>query len=130
MNSVFAGSQTNTLKRLEEVSKHDIFRRTVTTIVYSTCSLQRNYVTVDDYYKHLQELHENIVYTEHTIPTKEQYEVHWGRYRELYDDQVRILRDGSYKTRITMALQSMPKVKHLVLSSALWESPAHPLYAA
>jgi hypothetical protein len=129
IDTVFAGSQTNTLQRLEEIATHDIFRKTVTTVVYSTCSLSRNYATVDEYYEHLQELQEHPLRSKDTIPTKEQCEVYWGKYRELYDDQVRVLRDGSDKTRITMALQSMPNVKHLVLSCAAWESPAHPLYA-
>jgi hypothetical protein len=43
-------------KRLEEIATHDIFCKTVTTVVYSTCSLRRNYATVDEYYEHLQEL--------------------------------------------------------------------------
>ena len=56
IDTVFAGSQTNTLQRLEEIATHDIFRKTVTTVVYSTCSLSRNYTTVDEYYEYLQEL--------------------------------------------------------------------------
>ena len=129
MDSVFAGSQTNTLKRLEEISEHDIFRKIVTTVVYSICSLRRDYAIVDEYYEHLRELQELKIYAEDTIPRKEQCEVYWGKYRELYDDQVRVLRDGSEKTRITIALQRMPNVKHLVLLCVVWKSLAYPLYS-
>jgi hypothetical protein len=132
IDTVFAGSQTNTLQRLEEIARHEIFCKSVTTVVYSMCPLRRDYATVDEYYEHLQELQELqgfIIHAGKTIPTKEQCEVYWCKYRELYDDQVRVLRDGSYKTRITMALQTMPNAKHIVLACAAWESPAHPLYS-
>jgi hypothetical protein len=74
IDTVFAGSQTNTLQRLEEIATRDIFRKTVTTVVYSTCSLSRNYTTVDEYYEHLQELQEHPLRSKDTIPTKEQCE--------------------------------------------------------
>jgi hypothetical protein len=69
------------------------------------------------------------MHSEDAIPTKEQCEVYWGKYRQLYDDQVRVLRDGSEKTQTTIALQRMTNAKYLVLSGAAWKSPAHPLYA-
>lgn len=128
VDSVFAGSQTKTLERLEEIAQHDVFSKTVTTVVYATCSLRRGYETVDEYYEHLQELKRP--YSEDTIPTKEQCKLYWGRYQDIYNDQVRVLRDGSDKARIAFALQRLPNLKHLVLSCTAWESPTHPLHAA
>ena len=131
IDSVFAGSQTNTLERLEAISKHDIFCKAITTVVYSTCSLRRDYATVGEYYEDLYQLRGRVMLEENrnTIPTKERCEVYWGKYREVYDDQLRVLQDNSDKTRITIALQSMPNIKHLVLSGDAWKSPAHPLHS-
>jgi hypothetical protein len=127
IDSVFAGSQTNTLERLEEIAKHDIFSRTIRTVVYSTCSLPRNYATVKEYYAHLKQLWNR--FKGETMPKKKQCTVYWTKYQDVYNDQVRVLRDGSEKTRIALALQRMPNVEHLVLSCDAWKSPAHPLHA-
>lgn len=127
IDSVFAGSQTNTLERLEEIAKHDIFSKTVTTVVYAACSLPRNYATVEEYYDHLEELWD--LFKTGRIPTERQCKVYWAKYQDVYNDQVGVLRDGSDKTRIALALQRMPNVQHLVLSCDAWKSPAHPLHA-
>jgi hypothetical protein len=63
------------------------------------------------------------------MPTREQCKVYWAKCQDVYNDQVRVLRDGIETTRIALALQRMPKVQHLVLSWDAWKSPAHPLHA-
>jgi hypothetical protein len=50
INVAIAGSQTETLKRLEAIVGHDGFRKAITTVVFLVCSLEREYATINDYY--------------------------------------------------------------------------------
>lgn len=123
LDTAIAGSQTATIERLEAIAKHAVLRTTVTTIVYSACSLNREFSTVGDYYEDLRMRHR---YSGKQLPTIEQCERHWVEYQRIYRDQVE-LQKGEDKIRIQSALRHMPNVKHLVLSGTAWKLSSHPL---
>ena len=50
---VIVGSETKTLESADEISKHPLFRNHITTVVYATCSLRRDYANLDNYYEDL-----------------------------------------------------------------------------
>lgn len=98
-------------------------RTTVTTVVYSVCSLNREFSTVDDYY---EDVHMRYRSLGKQLPTLEQCKRHWIEYQRIYRDQVE-LQKGDDKIRIQNALRHMPNVKPLVLSGTAWKLTSHPL---
>jgi len=123
VDTVYVGSQTKTLDRSNNrIAKHPVFRQTVRTIVYSTCSLDY-YATPEEY---IEDVWERTRYLEHRRPTKDQCRRYWRQHQELYEDQVETLQRG-HERCIKYALRRMPNIEHLVFSGTAWQSLAHPL---
>ncbi|KFY03555.1 hypothetical protein V490_00136 [Pseudogymnoascus sp. VKM F-3557] len=114
-----------TLKRLEAIARHDRFKASITTVLFSVCSLERKFATVNDYYEELSSRYRG---SKQQIPTLRQCEQHWHDYQNIYNDQVELQRCND-RIRIQNALRHMPNVKHLVLSGTVWKLPSHPLNA-
>ena len=126
IDTAIVGSQTETLERFKAIARHHVFSKTVTTVVFSACPLEREYATADEYY---QDLRTNYTGSKN-IPTREQCERHWREYQILYKDQAKLQREGDDETSIREALQYMPKIKHVVMSSRTWKLASHPLNKA
>ncbi|KFY02574.1 hypothetical protein O988_02073 [Pseudogymnoascus sp. VKM F-3808] len=124
IDTAIAGSETETLKRLEAIAKHDRFRTAITTVIFSVCSLGCGYATVGDYYA---ELSWRYRYSKEKIPALDQCEQHWRDYQTIYKDQAECQQGGDDKRRIKNALRHMPNIKHLVISTNAWELASHPL---
>jgi hypothetical protein len=124
INIAIAGSQTETLERLEAIARHGGFRKAITTVIFSVCSLEREYTTVNDYYDELSTRYED---SEKQLPTLEQCEEHWYDYQKVYKDQAELQRVSDDERRIRVALSHMPNINHLVLSSDAWKMGIHPL---
>lgn len=124
IDTVIAGSETETLKRLEAIAGDDRFRTAITTVIFSVCSLGYGYATVDDYY---DELSSRYRYSREKIPALEQCEQHWHDYQTIYKDQAECQQGGDDRQRIKNALRHMPNIKHLIISTNAWELVSHPL---
>lgn len=124
MDTAIAGSETETLKWLEAIARHDRFRGFITTVVYSVCSLECGYATINDYHEELSSHYRG---SKHQIPTLQQCEQHWHNYQNVYKDQAERQHGGDNERRIQNALRYMPNIKHVVLSSNAWEQASHPL---
>jgi hypothetical protein len=112
------------LERLEAIAGHDGFRKAITTVVFSVCSLEREYATINDYYDQLRTRYEG---SEKQLPTLEQCEEHWRDYQKVYKDQAELQHGGDDERRIQNALCHMPNINHLVLLSNAWKVGIHPL---
>ena len=124
LDTAIAGSQTETIERFEAIAAHELFSIHVKTVIFSVCSLEREYATVSDYYN---ELHTRYEDSEKQLPTLEQCEQHWNDYQKAYKDQAELQERGDDERRIQNALRLMPNVNHLVLSSNAWKMGIHPL---
>lgn len=124
IDTVIAGSQTKTLERFEEISKHNDFHNNITTVIFSTLSFRCDYATVDQYY---EDLVSRTRWVQAKLPTKTQCIPFWRSYQEVYKDQREIQWNGDDETRIVNAIHRMPNIKHLQLSGSTWKSSAHPL---
>lgn len=124
IDAAIAGSETETLKRLEAIAGHNRFRTSITTLIFSVCSLRCGYATVDDYYN---ELRSRYRYSAEKIPSLEQCEKHWHDYQTIYNDQAERQEGGDDDRRIKDALRHMPNIKHLVISTDSWKLASHPL---
>ena len=56
LDTAIVGSQTETIERFEAIAKHEIFRKFITTVIFSVCSLKGGYLTVNDYYNGLPDM--------------------------------------------------------------------------
>ncbi|PVH69173.1 hypothetical protein DL98DRAFT_626184 [Cadophora sp. DSE1049] len=126
LHTAIAGSQTETLERLEAIAQHPIFSKIITDITYAVCSLRREYATRDEYYQDLRERRRFLEYKKR-MPTIKQCEAYRVRYQEIYKDQAKLVKTGQDKHRIKMALHHMPNIKSLVLSGSAWKRSIHPL---
>jgi len=126
IDTAFVGSQKETLDRFEEIANHNIFSKTVKTMVFTTCSFEEKYETVKDY-------HGSLVYSHWRWATKvpppplKQCEQHWQDYQRLSKEQADLQQKGEDKIRIRKALCSMPNIKHLAISTYKWTA-SHPLH--
>ncbi|KFY69670.1 hypothetical protein V496_00028 [Pseudogymnoascus sp. VKM F-4515 (FW-2607)] len=124
-DTAIAGSETKSLERFENFARHNLLRIAITTVIFSVCSLQYDYTTVNEYY---EDLKLRCRYSKEKIPTLEQCEEHWHDYQNIYNDQAECWHQKDDERRIRNALRHMPNVKHLVLSSNAWEMASHPLH--
>lgn len=69
IDTVIAGSETETLKRLEAIAGHDQFKTAVTTVIPPACPPGYGYATADDHYS---ELCSRYRYSKEKIPALEQ----------------------------------------------------------
>jgi hypothetical protein len=124
-DTAIVGSETISLERFENFAENNLFRIAITTVIFSVCSLEREYATANEYY---EDLNLRYRYSKEIIPTLEQCEEHWHDYQNVYNDQIERQRQGDDERRIQNALRHMPNVKHLILSSNAWEMTSHPLH--
>lgn len=133
-DTVIISSHTKSLEKLEAIARHDVFRKSVRTLVYSASARLFNYATVIEYYNHMstQYLRRQArlggqpgALDESEPPIIEQC---WREYADLHKDQQRLQRDGKDKIRIRDALCQMPNIKHLVLSDDLISHPLNTLW--
>jgi hypothetical protein len=124
IDTAIAGSEPETRARFIAISKHEFFPTYVKTIIFSVCSLDREYATVNDYYDELRTRYED---SEKPLPTLEQYEEHWHDYQRVYKNQVELQRGGDDERYIQDSVGRMPNIEHLVLSCNAWKLASHPL---
>ncbi|KAG4429578.1 hypothetical protein IFR05_014942 [Cadophora sp. M221] len=122
LDTAIVGSQTATIERFEAIATHEIFRKYVTTVIFSICSLKGEYATVNDYYNDLPGQYED---PDMRRPTLKQCDEHWRNYQRVINDQTKLQESGDDKRRIQNALRRMPSISHLVLSSDAWKMRTH-----
>jgi hypothetical protein len=124
IDTAIAGFEPETRARFIAISKHEVFRMYVKTIIFSVCSLDREYTTVTDYYDELKTRYKD---AEKPLPTLEECGKHWHDYQRIYKNQVELQRGGDDERYIQDSVGRMPNIEHLVLSCNAWKLASHPL---